>query len=211
VAGERRLEMSGGFRLTTNNRMEILAAVKGLERLNPGCQVTVYSDSQYLVNAVTKGWAKRWRARGWMRTDAEPARNPDLWERLLDLCTKHHVVFRWVRGHAGHEENERCDTLAVAALKGAEAVDLGYEGEGTIPAPGPAPGPAPAPAQVGVPDGPPCPACGAPLQRRTPKRKLPKPGSFWYEWFHACPKCGRNFMPEEARRSWETHPEWREL
>lgn len=123
-----RREISAGFRLTTNNRMEILAAIAGLEALKEPCRVRLYSDSQYLVNAIEKGWAARWRANGWMRNRREPAVNPDLWERLLELCRMHQVQFLWVRGHAGHPENERCDRLATAAADGTDlAVDEAYE------------------------------------------------------------------------------------
>lgn len=114
--GDRRRELSGGFRRTTNNRMELLGAIKGLEALKEPCGVTVYTDSQYVAEAMTKGWAARWRAQGWRRTKTEMAVNPDLWERLLDLCAIHGVRFVWVKGHAGNVENERCDALAGAAL-----------------------------------------------------------------------------------------------
>ncbi|AEG59461.1 ribonuclease HI [Desulforamulus ruminis] len=114
--GHRR-ELSAGFRDTTNNRMEIMAAIASLEALKEKCSVTLYTDSQYLVNAMEKGWAKKWRANGWMRNKKEPALNPDLWERLLTLCQYHKVKFLWVRGHSGNPENERCDQLAVEASK----------------------------------------------------------------------------------------------
>lgn len=110
-----RRELSGGFRLTTNNRMELLAVITALEALKEPCRVTVYSDSQYVVDAVEKGWARRWKANGWKRNKKESAINPDLWDRLLQLTDKHAVTFRWVRGHAGNVENERCDRLAVEA------------------------------------------------------------------------------------------------
>ena len=123
-----RKELSGGYRYTTNNRMEMLAAIVGLEALKERCQVTLYSDSEYLVNAVNKGWAKRWRAKGWMRTANDPARNPDLWERLLQLCEKQEIEFVWVKGHAGHSENERCDQLAREAAQGDSLLpDVAYE------------------------------------------------------------------------------------
>jgi ribonuclease HI len=126
--GSHRKELSGGYRRTTNNRMEIMAAIAGLEALKEPCTVTLYSDSQYLVNAVDKGWAAKWQANGWMRNNKEKAINPDLWERLLDLCKIHTVQFKWVRGHAGHSENERCDELATAAARGADlAADKIYE------------------------------------------------------------------------------------
>jgi len=123
-----RKELSGGFRRTTNNRMEILAAITGLEALKEPCRVTLYSDSQYLVNAIEKGWARRWQANGWMRNKKEKAVNPDLWERLLELCKIHKVRFEWLRGHAGHDENERCDELATAAARASNlAIDEAYE------------------------------------------------------------------------------------
>lgn len=125
--GERRKELSGGYRLTTNNRMEILAAIRGLEALKVPCSVTLYSDSQYLVNGITKGWAKRWRANGWKRNSREKALNADLWERLLNLCSLHRVTFVWVRGHADIKENERCDILANEAAGQADLEeDHGY-------------------------------------------------------------------------------------
>ena len=107
-------EISGGERQTTNNRMELTAVISALELLKEGCKVTLYTDSQYVCNAVNLGWAKKWKANGWMRNKKEKALNPELWERLLALCEKHEVSFNWVKGHAGHPENERCDRLAVA-------------------------------------------------------------------------------------------------
>ena len=112
---EHRKELSGGFRLTTNNRMEIMAAIVGLTTLKAACRVTLYTDSQYLVNAMTKGWVERWRANGWKRNKHDKALNPDLWEQLLRLCRSHQVEFVWVRGHDNNRENERCDELARTA------------------------------------------------------------------------------------------------
>jgi ribonuclease HI len=114
--GHRR-ELSGGYRKTTNNRMEIMAAIVGLEALKEKCEVTLYSDSEYLVKAVSRGWAKRWRVKGWKRNKREKALNPDLWERLLQLCEYHEVQFSWVKGHAGTPENARCDELATKAAQ----------------------------------------------------------------------------------------------
>ena len=126
--GGHRRELSAGFRQTTNNRMEILAAVAGLEALKRKCQVTLYSDSQYLVNAIQQGWAVRWRANGWKRNKKDLALNPDLWMRLLACAERHQVEFQWVRGHAGNPENERCDRLAMAAAQGNDlSIDAGYE------------------------------------------------------------------------------------
>ncbi|MCY4449962.1 MAG: ribonuclease HI [Chloroflexi bacterium] len=113
-----RKELSGGFRLTTNNRMELLAAILALETLKEPCKVTLHSDSKYVVDAIEQGWARRWQANDWMRNKKEAAINPDLWERLLQQTERHDVTFRWVRGHAGNVENERCDRLAVEAANG---------------------------------------------------------------------------------------------
>jgi ribonuclease HI len=109
-------ELSGGYRMTTNNRMELMACIVGLSALKKTSSfVILYSDSKYVVDGITKGWAKRWQSNGWMRTKTEPAINPDLWGQLLELCGKHDVRFQWVRGHAGNESNERCDELASKA------------------------------------------------------------------------------------------------
>ena len=110
-------EISGGEANTTNNRMEITAVIEALALLKEPCNVTLYSDSQYVCNALTKGWAKKWQANNWMRNKTDPALNPDLWEKLLALYEKHNVNVVWVKGHAGHPENERCDRLAVAQAK----------------------------------------------------------------------------------------------
>ncbi|NWG13849.1 MAG: ribonuclease HI [Acidobacteria bacterium] len=124
----RRKELSGGYRRTTNNRMELLAAIKGLEALKNRCRVTIYSDSQYLVNAIEEGWARRWQSHGWWRNRKERAINPDLWERLLSLMDKHEVRFSWVRGHVGNPENERADELAREAALGKRLdIDEMYE------------------------------------------------------------------------------------
>ncbi|MFO8112286.1 MAG: ribonuclease HI [Desulfosalsimonadaceae bacterium] len=109
--GEARKEISGGFRRTTNNRMELMAAIKALEALEAPSDVILFSDSKYVVDAVSNGWAEKWRRNNWMRNNTEKALNPDLWERLLDLLDRHRVEFRWVRGHSGNPENERCDEL----------------------------------------------------------------------------------------------------
>ena len=110
-------ELSGGERETTNNRMELCAVIFALEALKEPCEVELYSDSQYVCNALKLGWAKKWRSQGWMRNKKEKAQNPDLWERLLNLCDRHQLEINWVKGHAGHPENERCDRLAVAQAK----------------------------------------------------------------------------------------------
>ena len=121
-------ELSGGFRRTTNNRMEITAAIEALKALKEPCRVTLYTDSQYLANAISKGWAEQWQRNHWMRNKSEPALNPDLWATLLDLCKIHEVEFVWTKGHAGDTYNERCDRLArEAAARPNLPPDVGYD------------------------------------------------------------------------------------
>lgn len=129
IRGGSRTELSGGFRLTTNNRMELTACIQGLRALGTGEErVTVFSDSRYIVDAVEKGWARRWRERGWMRDSTHIALNHDLWAELLDIIENRDVRFVWVRGHAGNRENERCDELAREAAKRPDLPpDHGYE------------------------------------------------------------------------------------
>lgn len=111
--GNNEKELSGGDSSTTNNRMELLGVITGLEALKEPCQVTLTTDSRYVVDSITKGWVYNWKKNNWIKSDKKPALNVDLWERLLPLLEKHKVTFNWVRGHAGHPENERCDRLAV--------------------------------------------------------------------------------------------------
>ncbi|HWX22811.1 MAG TPA: RNase H family protein [Candidatus Binatia bacterium] len=180
--------------LTTNNRMEIYAAIAGLELLKQPCKVTLYSDSQYLVKAMTEGWVVGWKKKSWWRTRTERPENVDLWQRLDALCQTHQVEFRWVKGHAGNLENERCDQLAMAALRQPNLpVDDGYESK---------------PETEGVrPDmqeGEPCGKCGTPVIKRKGKWK---PGRDYYYEFHLlCPKCQTTYHVESARRLVEQPP-----
>ena len=111
--GSAEKELSGGEENTTNNRMELTAAIEGLSALKEPCKVLLTTDSKYVSDGITKGWAESWRKNGWRMADNKPALNPDLWERLLELVKIHDVKINWVKGHAGHPENERCDKLAV--------------------------------------------------------------------------------------------------
>ncbi len=122
-------ESSCGYRLTTNNRMEILAVIRGLSMLKETCNVNIYSDSKYVIDAIIQGWVYKWEANCWMRNKKEKAVNVDLWEQLLVLLDEHNVEFHWVKGHAGHPENERCDKLAVNAYLSEDLI----EDEGYIP------------------------------------------------------------------------------
>ena len=118
--GEVEKELSGGEENTTNNRMELTACIEALSALKESCIVKLTTDSQYVVNGIEKGWAASWRANGWRKGDKKPALNPDLWEKLLNLCEAHEVEFNWIKGHNGHPENERCDFLAVSQIKSLE-------------------------------------------------------------------------------------------
>ena len=118
VFGGREKELSGGERETTNNRMELCAVIAALSALKEPCEVTLTSDSKYVVDAVTKGWVTSWKRNGWRKADKSPALNVDLWERLLPLLQTHQVSFVWVRGHNGHPYNERCDVLATTFADG---------------------------------------------------------------------------------------------
>jgi ribonuclease HI len=130
LAGKHRKELSGGFRRTTNNRMELMGVIVGLEALTKPCRVTLFSDSKYVVDSVERGSVHRWKKNNWFRTKTDKAKNADLWARFLDVFEKHVVKFKWVKGHAGVPENERCDELAVAAAQSGDlSPDVGYISE----------------------------------------------------------------------------------
>lgn len=115
--GAHEKELSGGEKETTNNRMELTAAIMGLSALKEPCKVRLVTDSKYVADGITKGWAESWQNNGWRKADKKPALNSDLWEKLLKLIHTHEVTIEWVKGHAGHPENERCDKLAVEYYK----------------------------------------------------------------------------------------------
>ena len=191
---KKRAEASGGFRLTTNNRMEIFAAIAGLEMLKQPCKVTLYSDSQYLVKAMMESWVATWKKKGWWRTNKERPENVELWQRLDRLCETHQVEFRWVKGHAGDAENERCDQLSMTVLRRPNLpVDEGYENkpenEGRRPE---------------MQEGEPCRKCSTPVIKQTPRKK-PK-HDYYYEYYLLCPECQTTYTVEEAKRSVEQPP-----
>ncbi len=195
VHPKKRAEASGGFRLTTNNRMEIFAAITGLELLKQPCQVTLYSDSQYLVKAMTEGWVATWKKKGWWRTNKERPENVDLWQRLDRLCETHQVAFRWVKGHAGNRENERCDQLAMAALHQPNLpADDGYENKPDN--------------EGGRPrltqEGEACWKCSTPVIKQTSRKKTNR--DYYYEYFLYCPKCQATYQVEAAKRFVEQPP-----
>jgi ribonuclease HI len=199
--GEHVKELSGGFRWTTNNRMELMAVIVGLEALKEKCQVTLHSDSQYIVNAITSGAAFRWRSNGWgmNASGSRLAKNPDLWERLLAAFERHEVRMVWVKGHAGIPDNERCDVLAV---KASQRSDLPPdEGYGEVEPP--------RRAHVKTPDaksakmetaGQACRKCGTPVIKRTrSKRQVKAQQTYYYAWYLHCPGCRTMYLVEEAK------------
>ena len=127
VFGPHEKVISGGEANTTNNRMELTAVIEGLKALKESCKVTVVTDSQYVANGINLGWAESWKANGWRKKDKKPALNPELWDELLSQIARHEVTIEWIKGHAGHPENERCDRLATAAADGGNLlVDYQY-------------------------------------------------------------------------------------
>ncbi len=201
-------EMSGGFRRTTNNRMELLAAIQALDTVVDADEIDLYSDSRYLVESVTKGWVKNWQKKGWVRAQNQPVPNTDLWKWLLGLLQRKTVHFHWVEGHAGHPENERADRLAViAGSKPNLPVDEGYD---LKPAKSIQPNlfqtqPPQTVAQAatvpGEPaEGRPCRKCGAKLVRKVPAAKRTPGQKYYYAYYFACPQCGTNYFTKAARR-----------
>jgi ribonuclease HI len=197
-------ELSQGYKLTTNNRMELLGVIKGLEKLKTKSSVYIYTDSKYVINGMEKGWAEKWRSNNWYRNKKERAVNIDLWSRLLDLSAIHDVKFHWVKGHNGHPENERCDFLATKALQSDNLKDdEGFEevvqpnetesksnfsnkkthknkitNEGDL-----------------------CRHCNTPVIKKSSKNKKLKPNqSYYFEYYMFCPNCRKMYMVEDAKR-----------
>lgn len=190
----RQKEFFGGYELTTNNRMELMAVIFGLEKIKTKARVTVYSDSKYVVDGIKKGWAENWERNNWIRKKGNLVFNKDLWERLLDVIDKHEVIFSWVRGHAGHLENERCDALANLGINSENKVkDEGYldylenieyyqerkiEIEGDL-----------------------CRKCDTPTVKKSTKNRKLKPNqTYFYEYYLSCPNCKAMYMVEDAKR-----------
>ncbi len=216
LAGKHRKELSGGFHRTTNNRMELMGVIVGLEALTKPCRVTLYSDSKYVVESVERGSVEKWSKNNWYRTKSERAKNADLWARFLLIYAKHDVRFKWVKGHAGVPENERCDVLAVAAAQSYDTVpDEGYIREiqangGTLPSVVPllhrsgasTPSPTSTSSVSHKEAGEPCRKCGTPIVKKPTKAKTPKPGqTYYYAWYLSCPGCNTMYLVDEAKRS----------
>lgn len=207
-------EFSQGFRLTTNNRMELMRVIHGLERLKTKSIVNVYSDSRYVIDGITKGWAEKWKSKNWYRTKTEKAINYDLWERLLTLISNQQKVkFNWIRGHVGHPENERCDELANIALNSESLIedtvyeenlfnDTGLEYSSSLTNPI---------EENSFPKqkentkirsaGDSCRKCGSAVIFKPSKKKEFKPDqTYYFEYYFLCPKCKTVYFVEEAKK-----------
>ena len=191
LSDEADIEFSQGYLQTTNNRMELLAAIAGLERLQEKTTVKIYSDSKYLVDAITQGWALEWRENGYIRKGGIRVPNADLWERLLPLIEKHGVLFSWVKGHAGNRYNERADHLSYAAITGDNLlVDEGYLRQVELEKI--------APSKI-TKVGQPCRKCGTAVIKKKPRGK-PKAGqTSYYEYYLFCPECETRYFVEKAK------------
>ncbi|MBI5805821.1 ribonuclease HI [candidate division TA06 bacterium] len=185
-------ELSGGYNLTTNNRMELMAAIAALESIKTPGKIKLYSDSKYLVDAMIQGWAKRWQKAGWVRNVKDSVSNVDLWERLLALCAKHQVEFNWVKGHAGDTNNERCDQLSMQFRENPSLPkDEGYNPKPIVKTPG----------QTKITrEGQPCRKCSTPVVRKVPIRKLRSDQPYYFEYYFYCPGCHAQYMVEAAKR-----------
>lgn len=202
---EHKKEFSQGYLHTTNNRMELMGVIFALEKLKKTSIVNVYTDSQYVVNGITKGWAQKWKANNWFRTRKDKATNYDLWDRLLNLIsTQKSVNFYWVKGHDGHTENERCDQLAELALNGSDLLeDTVYaETKHTIPDQN-------HPEQTGqnqfknkiLNEGDNCGKCNTPVIKKQTKKKELKPNQeYYFDYYLLCPNCKTMYMVEEAKK-----------
>ncbi|GAB5403959.1 MAG: hypothetical protein Aurels2KO_21900 [Aureliella sp.] len=201
-SGKRSKELSGGYALTTNNRMELMAVIVGLEALKKRCIVTLYSDSKYIVDAIRKGSVFEWRDNNWSLNaiGSKKAKNPDLWTRLLAAYDKHDVEMEWVKGHAGIADNERCDQLATSAMYEPNLpTDEGYAdnlSSLSLNAQG-----KPTRSKTKMTEiGQPCRKCLTPVEKRIPKRKTPKPNQrHYFAWYLFCPGCKTMYMNGERK------------
>ncbi len=199
-----RKEFSQGYKLTTNNRMELLGVISGLEKLKTKSVVNIYTDSKYVIDGIEKGWAEKWKSNNWYRNKKEKAINSDLWSRLLELISKHEVKFNWVKGHNGHPENERCDSLATNALQSNNLInDEGFDNVDKPTQP------------YGQKDkiignskkrkitkeGDLCRHCNTPvIKKATNNRRRKTNQTYYFEYYMFCPVCKAMYMVEEAKK-----------
>lgn len=198
-------EFSQGYQLTTNNRMELMGVIYGLEKLKTKSVVNVYTDSRYVVDGITKGWAEKWKSKNWNRKQDSKVINHDLWSRLLNLVSaQEEVRFTWVKGHAGHTENERCDVLADIALNGDNLLeDVGYEPRDALRDSDDKPYFQENLKSIKVKnEGDLCRKCGNSVVKKQTKKKEVKPNqTYYFEYYLLCPKCKTVYMVEEAKRN----------
>ncbi|SFW64257.1 ribonuclease HI [Cellulophaga fucicola] len=202
---DKKKEFFKGYKLTTNNRMELMGVIFGLEKLTVKSNVQVYTDSKYVIDGITKGWAQKWKKNGWKRTKNTKAVNSDLWDKLLTVIEKHSVEFNWVKGHSGHIENERCDTLAGYGINSNDKIDdTGYELKDT----------SVKEASVNQinsnslnkikvnKEGDPCRKCNEPVVKkmRNKKTKIKPSQTYYFEYTLFCNSCKTIYMLEEAKR-----------
>lgn len=192
IFGKHRKELSAGYKKTTNNRMEKMGVIVGLQTLKTRCKVKLYSDSKYVVETLQKGWIKNWKDNAWRNRKGEKILNTDLWEKILQMTQEHEVEFIWVKGHDGIIENERCDELAETAARQEDLQeDEGYEQSNEDKK---------QKSTKIVSEGQPCRKCLAPVIKKYPKIK-PKPHQeYYFEYYLFCPKCHTTYFNNEAKR-----------
>lgn len=198
-------EFFEGYDLTTNNRMELMGVIFGLEQLKTKSKVQIYTDSKYVIDGITKGWAEKWKKKGWKRKKNIDAINSDLWDRLLDAISEHNVELNWVKGHSGHTENERCDTLANKGINSKELLeDVGYEpNEKNNERSTPVSFDFSKKKKIKIEkEGDNCRKCGESVIKKTRKKtKKIKPNqTYYFEYILLCPSCKTIYMTENAKR-----------
>ncbi|HMN12936.1 MAG TPA: ribonuclease HI [Bellilinea sp.] len=206
--GGKQKKLKGGFAKTTNNRMELTAAICGLEGLPSSVtSVDLYSDSRYLVEAMVQGWVENWKSKRWMKSAGKPVPNADLWKRLLSAEAGKKVTWHWVKGHAGHPENELVDRISQElAASSPTAIDPGYAAEDlteTLPLDfSSVDDPLPSRKGGGPVDqvGDPCRKCGTPVIKKNPKRSVKPEQTYYYEYYFLCPSCGTMYLTDKAKR-----------
>ncbi len=197
----KRKEFFKGYKLTTNNRMELMGVIFGLMQLKTKSNVEVYTDSRYVVDGITKGWAQKWKLNNWKRDKNHKAINIDLWDQLLNLIQEHTVKFNWVKGHDGHPENERCDYLANLGINSKELLeDDGYKPQGVNEDISEDSNDSDSSAKTEK-EGDPCRKCNTTVIKKITKKKNPKSGqTYYFDYYLLCPSCHTMYFTEDAKK-----------